>query len=472
MNDSMTDQVDVVIIGGGSAAFAAALHLDDAGARVLVINGGLPLGGTCVNVGCLPSKFLIRAAESMHNASHSTFEEITSAKPKLDYARLIRHKQRVIIEMQDRKYLKLLEDRPNITVRDRSFAKLADHNRVLIDGELIYANAVIVATGSSNKISSINGLRDTPFLTNESLFDLEELPRELIVLGGGYIGLEIAQAYARFGSKVHLVESADRILEAESDELTNVLQEQLIQDGISIYTKAHVETVNFDEGHFCLRVVSGSTSFDLEGTHVVVATGRKPNTEGVGLEHVGVQMDSKGRIVVNNKMETSIKNIYAIGDCTDGSLFVYTAAYEGMVAASNILGKEVVADLSVVPWTVFTDPQVAGVGLSADQAESVGIQTDVSRLPLTELPRAIAALDTRGFIEIVRERGTNKILGGRIVAREGGELVSELALCMKHGISTDQLAETLHPYLTLSEGLRLAAIGFEKDVATLSCCAG
>ena len=310
------------------------------------------------------------------------------------------------------------------------------------------------------------------FLTNRSLFELEELPESLIVLGGGYIALEIAQMMYRLGSKVTLIQRSEHMLSNQVADIGIEIEEHLRNEGIEIITNSKIELVEKDGDQISLDLFEGRKPRIVKADKLVVATGISPNTLGFGLEKIGVKLGSTGHIETNEYLQTDISSIFAAGDNIDTAAFVYTAAYEGNLAVENMFNEELSAkDYHGMPWVVFTDPQIAGVGMDEAEAEKNGINFEVSKLPLNLVPRSIAALDTRGFVKLIRDKDSDKLIGARIVAPEGSELTMELSLAIKYGIPTKELAKSFHAYLTLSEAVKLAAIGFGKDIHSLSCCA-
>jgi mercuric reductase len=287
--------------------------------------------------------------------------------------------------------------------------------------------------------------------------------------------LEIAMAYNRLGSKVRILEFTDRTLRSQTADISDEIAKHMEAEGIQLYPNYRIRKVEDRDG---IKVISGinkrsNEAFEfMESGKIVVATGTIANTAGMGLEEVGVQLDEKGSIMVNRKQETNVENVYAVGDCTNTPAFVYTAAVEGKTAALNAIDNaEVSTDYKGLPWVVFTDPQIAGAGIDETEAESLGIPFETATISLVDVPRAIAALDTSGFIKLIRNPETDELLGIRVVAPEGGELVMQVSLAIKYGIKVGELANSLFPYLTLSEGVKLAAITFHKDVKELSCCA-
>ena len=465
---------DLIIIGGGSAAFSAAIKAESLGLTTLMINGGLDFGGTCVNVGCVPSKNLIRAAETAYHASHSNFAGVKPKGVAIDFAQVIKDKKKLVATMQEKKYMDVVSDFQKLTMQ-KGWAAFLDDKTILVDGRDKYtATKFIVATGASTNIPSIEGLDEIEYLTNAGLFDLEEKPESITIMGAGYIGLEIAMAYNRLGIKVRILEFTDRVLRTQTADISEVLETQMRKEDIEILP--NFRAVKFEKkGNATIihcKCPDGSFTQIIEKGKIVVASGTKPNTQKIGAQNIGLQLTKSGHIEVNEKMETNLPNIYAVGDVTNTPAFVYTAAFEGKIAVENAFtGTENKADYSALPWVVFTDPQVAGTGLDEAQAEAQNIPFEVSKLQLKDVPRAIAANDTRGFIKLIRNTETDKLIGARIVAAEGGELIQQLSMAIKYGIIVKELAESFYPYLTLGEGIKLAAITFGKDVSKLSCCA-
>lgn len=473
-----TSHYDVIIIGGGSAAFAAAIECNNQGKTTLLINGGLPIGGTCVNIGCVPSKFLIRAAETIFHGSHSHFDGISFSKPEVNFQKIIQQKKQLVAELQKKKYINLLDGLEMVRVIE-GMATFSDEKTILVNGKDEYsADKIIIATGATTQIPPIAGLKEVGYLTNATLFDLEEKPKSLTILGAGYIGLEIASAYNRLGVKIRIIEFTDRALRNQMPDVSAEIQQHLTNEGIEFYPNHRIDKVERAGSNIVIHGmdVKRGVPFDfVENGHIVVATGTTPNTKLLGLEKIGVATLPSGHILVNEFLQTSVPHIFAAGDCNQNPPYVYTAAYEGNIAAINsaacCIDEFKRTDYTGLPWVIFTDPQVAGVGMDEAECEKKNIPYEASKIALSEVPRAIAAMDTRGFIKLIRHPETDKLLGARIVAPEGGELLMELSLAIKYGITVTELKNSLHPYLTASEGIKLAAITFEKDVAKLSCCA-
>lgn len=471
---SNTNQFDLIIIGGGSAAFSAAIKAESLGLTTLMVNAGLDFGGTCVNVGCVPSKNLIRAAETAYHATHSNFKGVKPRGATIDFTQIIKDKKQLVSTLQQKKYIDVVSDFKNLTMIN-GWAQFLDEKTILVDGKDTYkAVKFIIATGATTNIPNIEGLNKVNYLTNVSLFDVEEKPESLTIMGAGYIGLEIAMAYNRLGVKVRIIEFTDRPLRSQTKDITDVLETQMKSEGIEVlpnFRAIKLEKRGADTIIHC-KCPDGSFTEFIEKGKILVATGTKPNTSKLGLENTNLNLDKSGHIIVNNKMETNLSNIYAAGDVANTPSFVYTAAAEGNTAVTNAFtGDLKTIDYNSLPWVVFTDPQVAGAGMDELQAEANNIPFEVSKLELKDVPRALAAQDTRGFIKLIRNTETNKLIGARIIAPEGGELIQQLSMAIKFGISVKDLAESFYPYLTLGEGIKLAAITFGKDVSKLSCCA-
>lgn len=462
---------DLIIIGGGSAAFSAAIKTSELGGKAVIINSGLPIGGTCVNVGCVPSKILIRAAEQLHKMNHSNFDSVKPNGGSLNFNNLIQHKTEMVKDLRTKKYIDVVSDDENVTIIEGR-GTIVDNKTVEVNGEMIRGKNILIATGSTTYIPNLPGLDSVNYYVNDTLYEITELPEHLIVLGGRFIALENAQLFARLGSKVTVIQRSDKILPDEDTDLSDYLTDLLRQEVLEILTGTSITSVSEKDGKVTVNLTQAGMEKSVEGTHLFVATGRKGNTKNLSLENAGVETYGNGFIVTDETLQTTAESIFAAGDILGKNLFVYTAAYEGALAAENAvdnLHKQ--RNYLPLPWVVFTDPQVAGIGLNEKQAEEKGIDFETSRIDLKDIPRAIAAQDMRGFIKLLRNKNTDELIGARILAPEGSELLMELSVAMKYGVTITELKNMLHPYLTLSEGIKLAAISFNKDVGKLSCCA-
>ncbi|OGA90349.1 MAG: mercury(II) reductase [Betaproteobacteria bacterium RIFCSPLOWO2_12_FULL_66_14] len=461
----------VAVIGSGGAAFAGALRAADEGASVTMIESGT-LGGTCVNVGCVPSKIMIRGAHIAHLLAEHPFPGIGRRVAMVDRRALVRQQQARVEELRHVKYESLLESRAASIRLLRGVARFTDARTLLVmlpDGgtETVRADRILVATGASPAIPGVPGMKGTPYWTSTEALVAEELPEHLIVYGGSVVALELAQAFLRLGSEVTLV-ARSTLLSKEDPAIGAELLSVLQGEGMRVLTHTTLRSVRFEGGRF----LAETGAEELSGDRLMVATGRHANTWALGLERAGVRTGDGGAIVVDERMQTSAEGVYAAGDCTSLPEYVYVAAAGGTRAAINMTGGDARLDLSVLPAVVFTDPQVATVGLSEAQAEKRGIEAESRTLALENVPRALANFDTRGFIKLVVEKRSGRLLGAQILAAEAGEIIQTAALAMRAGMTVTDLAGELFPYLTMVEGIKLCAQTFTKDVKQLSCCAG
>ncbi len=462
---------DLLIVGGGSAGFAAAITAADLGARVAMAEGGT-LGGTCVNVGCVPSKTLIRAAEAQHRRVHHGFRGIPATDGQPDWPTVRAEKDALVAELRQTKYWNVLRAYPSITLFQERATFISGLEARLVSGRTLTAGKIVVTTGSSPWAPPIPGLAGAGYLDNASAMALERLPESLIVIGASAVGLVLAQLFARLSVRVTVLEALPRVVPAEDADIGNALGDYLRSEGLEVHTDVQIDRVSRASDGYSVQFRAGHEERAARASQLLVATGRRAKTAGFGLERIGVSLGKKGEIVVKEFLQTTNANVYAAGDVIGDPMFVYVAAYGGALAAENALtGNERRYDLSALPKVTFTDPAVASVGLTEDRARAQGIEPLVSKLPLEYVPRALAARDTRGFIKLVADAGSKKIVGAHILAAEAGEMITEAALAIKLGLTIEDLASTFHPYLTLSEGVKLAAQTFTKDVAKLSCCA-
>lgn len=462
----------IAIIGSGGAAFAAAIRAVEGGAQVTLIERGVT-GGTCVNVGCVPSKIMIRTAHIARLRTHSPFDGgIEAGKPVVNRKALLEQQQGRVDELRHAKYEGILDSNPNITLV-RGYARFKDAHSLLItlaDGDVreLHFDRVLIATGASPRIPDVPGLTDTPYWTSTEALVAAALPQHLIVYGGSVVALELAQAFLRLGSAVTLIVRS-RLLSQEDPLIGETLATLLRQEGMCVLTDQIISRVSHVDGRFHIELVEESISAD----QLIVATGRTPNTADLGLDRTGIKLNASGAaIVVDERLCTSVTDIYAAGDCTTNPAYVYVAASAGTRAAANMLGGDEVLDLSIVPAVVFTEPQVATVGLSEAQAVKQGFQVVTRILTLDNVPRALANFDTSGFIKMVAEQDSGRLLGVQAVAAEAGELIQSAAIAIRGRMTVQQLAAQFFPYLTMVEGLKLCAQTFNKDVKQLSCCAG
>lgn len=471
-NPSTTGAVarEVAILGGGSAAFAAALRCAELGARVTMIERGT-IGGTCVNVGCVPSKILLRAAHIAHLQDHHPFAGIERTAPRLHRRAMIAQQQTRIEQMRQSKYLDLLDGNAQIRLLAGA-ARFTDQGTLAVDltqgGTItLVPDRILIATGASPVVPAIPGLADTPFWTSTEALIAEDLPEHLVVVGGGFVAVELAQAFRRLGSRVSLL-ARSTLLSAYEPTLGEGLAEAFGTEGIDVRLHEVPTAVSYTGHRFILEGSRGA----LQADRLLIATGRRANTEDLDLEKAGVALDSLGRIRVDRRLRTTAPNVYAAGDCADLPELVYVAAAAATRAAINMMDGDAELDLTSTPIVVFTDPQAAWVGMSEADAAAAGMAVESRILPLEQVPRALANFDTRGFVKLVAEVPSGRLVGAQVLAGAAGEVIQSAALAVRCGMTVTELGDQLFPYLTMAEGLKLAAQAFTRDVQQLSCCAG
>ncbi|HDZ7373041.1 TPA: mercury(II) reductase [Escherichia coli] len=461
----------IAVIGSGGAAMAAALKAVEQGARVTLIERGT-IGGTCVNVGCVPSKIMIRAAHIAHLRRESPFDGgMPPTPPTILRERLLAQQQARVEELRHAKYEGILDGNSAITVLHGE-ARFKDDQSLIVSlnegGErVVMFDRCLVATGASPAMPPIPGLKESPYWTSTEALVSDTIPERLAVIGSSVVALELAQAFARLGSQVTIL-ARSTLFFREDPAIGEAVTAAFRAEGIKVLEHTQASQVAHVDGEFVLTTGQGEVRADK----LLVATGRTPNTRSLALEAAGVAVNAQGAIVIDKGMRTSSPNIYAAGDCTDQPQFVYVAAAAGTRAAINMTGGDAAINLTAMPAVVFTDPQVATVGYSEAEAHHDGIETDSRTLTLDNVPRALANFDTRGFIKLVVEEGSGRLIGVQAVATEAGELIQTAALAIRNRMTVQELADQLFPYLTMVEGLKLAAQTFNKDVKQLSCCAG
>jgi mercuric reductase len=462
--------LSVAIIGTGGGAMAAAITAAERGAKVTLIERG-EIGGTCVNIGCVPSKIMLRAAQVAHTRNASPFDAgVSSSVPLVDRGRLLAQQQLRVDQLRDAKYQAIIDGNPNITLL-RGEAHFKDSKTLAVkskDGtdRTVAFDRALIATGARPSIPLIPGLADTPYWTSTEALASESIPPRLLVIGSSIVAVELAQAYSRLGSRVTMIARSTLFSRADPS-IGEALEKAFAEEGIEVLKQAQVRAVAYANDAFALETSAGTLRSDA----LLIATGRQPNIEALNLEGIGIKTGAGGAIEVNDHLQTIVPHIYAAGDCTNHPQFVYVAAAAGSRAAQNMTGGDVTLDLRSLPAVVFTDPQIATVGLSEVDARRQGIETDSRTLTLDNVPRALVNFDARGFIKVVAEAGTGRLLGVQAVAADAGELIQTAALAIHHNMSVAELASQIFPYLTMVEGLKLCAQTFTKDVKQLSCCA-
>jgi len=469
---------DLAITGSGGAAFAAAITAREAGASVVMIERGT-IGGTCVNTGCVPSKALLAAAAVRHDAASQRFPGIATQAGPVDMAALTGGKDDLVAAMRAGKYTGLAAnygwqilagtarfsggpDAPVLQVR------LNESGTATVE-----AGHYLVATGSAPWIPPISGLPGAGYLTSATAMELTELPESMLVIGGNAVGLELAQLFARLGISVTIAEALDRLAPFDEPEVSAAIEDVLDEESIGILTAAAITSVQGDATARSVTIkTAGAPERELAYGQILVAAGRHPVTAGLNLDAARVKTGERGEIITDEYGRTANPRIWAAGDVTGGPQFVYVAAAQGSAVAANALqnaGRTL--DYTALPRVTFTSPAIASAGMTEAELIRQGVACDCRVLPLSAVPRAVVARDTRGVVKLVAEAGTGRVRGVHAVADGAGEMITAASYVIRAGMTVADLAEAWAPYLTMSEGLRLAAQAFSRDVSRLSCCA-
>jgi pyruvate/2-oxoglutarate dehydrogenase complex dihydrolipoamide dehydrogenase (E3) component len=453
-------QVDVAVIGGGAAGLSAAHTAAAAGRRTLLVEAGR-LGGECTWNGCVPSKALIEAARLRHDAQRAQRFGIAAADVAVDFPAVMRHVHGVvgaIAGYEDAEHLR----RAGIEVAP-AHARIVGPTVLDIEGRRVEASRIIVCTGSRPAVPAIPGLDNVPFLTNETLFDLETQPRRLTVLGAGPIGLEIAQAFARLGTAVTVLDVVGTLLPREDPEIAAIARPLLDAEGIRFHLDVEVTEARRNASQVVLMVRRDASVEGVGADALLVATGRRPNASGFGLEDVGVEVGPTG-ITVDAHMRTSVRSIYAAGDVVGIMPFTHAAAYEGRIAARHAVHGRGSADHRVIPWITFTDPEIAHVGLTEPEARHQFRDVRVATLPYTAVDRAVIQRQVRGLLKVITRRkpvlgyrGGGEVVGAHIVGPGAGDLIHEFALAMQTRAFAGRLAQTVHAYPSMAMGVQQVA---------------
>jgi mercuric reductase len=477
-NTANNHKFDLVILGSGSSAFAAALRAQELG-KTTVMTEERTIGGTCVNRGCLPSKNLIEVAKIVHDARHPRYPGLTAAEIRLDFRKLVEQKDDIIHGYRKKKYESLAGGKFAI---EKGHARFVDGHTVEVNGKCFIGERILIATGSRPVIPEIEGLRNVAFLTsdlltNDESMELRELPRSLIIVGGGYIALELGQMFRRFGTEVTILERNNQLLaHGYEPQIGKTIAEVFNKEGIHVLVKASAWSVRQDGHQTIVRTVVGGRDRDLCAEKLLIATGRRPNSDKINIEKSGVELGKDGEVRVDKFLRTNISHIFAGGDVigteVDSQMATPVGSHDGGIVAHNAFSSPLrEVDHRVIPRTIFTDPQIATVGMTEEEAIAAGHSCWCNTLPMSLVPRAGAIRDTRGIIKMVVDDGTDEVLGVSMVGNSAGEVIHEAAMAMRFHAKIQDFIDMLHVYPTMAEALKIVAISRHKDPAKLSCCA-
>lgn len=460
---------DITIIGSGPGGYVAAIRCAQLGMKTAIIEKYDVLGGTCLNVGCIPSKALLDSSEHFHNATHN-FEEhgIDVKDVKANMAQMISRKDAVV--SQTTNGVKFLMDKNKIDVH-HGMGSFVDKNTVKVtdkDGKetTLSTKNVLIATGS--KPNFFPGMEPDKkrIITSTEALNLTEIPKKLLVIGGGVIGLELGSVYSRLGTKVEVVEFANKIIPTMDGTLSKELTRVLKKSGFKFHLEHKVQNVkNTGEGVSLTALNKKGEEVTMDADYCLVAVGRKPYTEGLGLENIGLKVNGKGQVDVNDKLQTSVPNVYAIGDVIKGAMLAHKAEDEGMFVAELLAGQKPHIDYNLIPGVVYTWPEVAAVGKTEEELKAAGVDIKVGSFPIKALGRARASMDTQGVVKIIADATTDEVLGVHMVAPRAADLIMEAVTAMEYRASAEDMARICHPHPTYSEAVKEAALAATEDRA-------
>ncbi|HGM6414198.1 dihydrolipoyl dehydrogenase [Stenotrophomonas maltophilia] len=459
---SESKHFDLIVIGGGMSGLPFAQKAALKGRKTALVEREL-LGGTCLNRGCIPTKTMIHSAKIMHHVRRAAEFGIVAGEPKADLAAIVRRKDEVVKPIRDGAYrgvgkienLHLIE----------SDARFDGPGRLIVGERMLESAMIVINTGTEATVPPIDGLDGVDYLTNRSALDLTELPESLTIVGGGYVGVEFAQMYARFGSRVTLLQRAERLVPNEEPDISAVLAEVFRREGIEVVTGAEVTSVKQSGGTIVVNARTGAGERTFESTHLLLATGRTPNTAGLNLAAVGVETDRAGFIKVDDQFRTSAAGIWAMGDVKGPPMFTHSARDDAEILYRALIKGDpaATADQRLVPHAVFTDPSIGSVGLTESEARKQGYTLKIGVQPFKAVAKARAIGETDGFIKIIADDATDKVLGAHIIGPEGDNLIHELIVAMRVGATFQDVARAIHIHPTLAEGVNVAAGGVHRE---------
>jgi pyruvate/2-oxoglutarate dehydrogenase complex dihydrolipoamide dehydrogenase (E3) component len=441
---------DAIIIGSGQAGNPLAHRLADLGWSVALIEKK-NLGGTCINVGCTPTKTMVHRAQVAHYARNAARWGVNASNVSVDLAKIVAQKDEVVLSFRSGQQ-KQVDKRPTLRLH-RGHARFVGAHQLKVGDDLLESERIFIDTGARPSIPAIPGLESVPYLTNESNMQLTNVPEHLLILGGGYIGLEFGQMFRRFGSRVTVLHAGAQIVAREDSEIMAELQKALEAEGIQFLLSARATCAENKNGAVNLSFESAAGSSRVTGSHLLIATGRSPNTDDLGLDKAGVESGKNGYIKVNGRLETSISGIWALGDCKGGPAFTHISYNDFQIIYGNLVdGKNLTIENRPVPYCLFTDPQLGGVGMTEKEARAKGYKLKIGRRSMAHVARAIERGETAGLMKIVVDASNDRILGASILASEGGELVQILAAVMLADQPYTLLKGAIYIHPTLAEG--------------------
>ena len=461
----MTDKFQVVVIGGGPGGYVCAIRLAQLGLKTACIESRGSLGGTCLNVGCIPSKSLLNLSEEFHNAQSLSNKGIEIGEVKLNLPKMMKNKDKAVTILT--KGVEFLLKKNKVTYF-KGIGSFKSKNDILIKDhenkeKVIQTENTVIATGSVSVSLPGVEIDEKIIVSSTGALKLEKVPKKLVVVGGGYIGLEMGSVWSRLGSEVHVVEYLDHITPGMDKEISNEFMKILKKQGINFHMQHKVEKIKKNNNNAVVSTISSEgTKKDFECDVVLISVGRKPNTEGLNLQKIGVELDEKKRVKTDKNFKTNQDNIYAIGDVISGPMLAHKAEDEGIAAAENIAGQSGHVNYDTIPGVIYTSPEVASIGKTEEQLKELNVKYKIGKFSFMANSRAKAIDDTEGFVKILADEKTDKVLGAHLIGPHAGELIAEIGIAMEFGASSEDIARTCHAHPTFSEAVKEAALSVDK----------
>ena len=463
------EQFDITVIGSGPAGYVCAIRAAQLGYKVCCVEKGQTLGGTCLNIGCIPSKSLLHSSHLYHQASDLSELGINFDNVSFDLSKIMKSKSDSVASLTKGVDFLFKKNKVN---RKLGFAKLIDNEQIEIltgdTSEIIKSSKIIIATGS--EVLSPEGvvIDEIDILSSTGALSLSSVPNHLMVIGAGYIGLEMGSVWSRLGSKVTVIEYADRILPGMDQEISSAFQKILIKQGFDFKLSTALRDVSKVSGSLSVSVENNGQTLDIDCDKVLISTGRRPYTFGLNLEEIGVKLNDKGFIETDQHFKTSVQNIYAIGDCKIGPMLAHKASEEGTAVAEIIDGQAGHVNYNAIPSVIYTAPEVASVGKTEEELKDGGVSYKIGKFPFTANAKAKVMNDTSGFVKILSDTNTDEVLGVHIIGADAGNLIGELTIAMEFGASAEDIARTCHAHPTLTESIKEAALNVDNQAIPVS----
>ena len=461
----MPDKFQAVVIGGGPGGYVCAIRLAQLGLKTACVESRGSLGGTCLNVGCIPSKSLLNLSEEFHKVKNLSNKGIEVGEVKLNLDKMMKSKDKAVTVLT--KGVEFLLKKNKVTYY-KGVGSFKSKNEISIKGEdnnetLIFSEKTIIATGSVPTALPGISFDEKIIVSSTGVLKLDKVPKKLMVVGGGYIGLEMGSVWSRLGSEVHVVEFLDHITPGMDKEISNEFMKILKKQGIKFHMQHKVEKITKkNSSAIVLTLDKDGNRKNFDCDVVLVSVGRKPNTEGLNLEKIGLNLDDKNRIQTDKNFKTNLDNIYAIGDVISGPMLAHKAEDEGIAAAENIVGQSGHVNYDTIPGVIYTTPEVASIGKTEEQLNNLNIKYKIGKFSFMANSRAKAIDDTEGFVKILADEKTDKVLGAHLIGPHAGELIAEIGIAMEFGASSEDIARTCHAHPTFSEAVKEAALSVDK----------